>query len=91
MHSPASPRLAHCRAFLETLTLVLSRCERERRASCAQSPCKRDVITHDVRTRCYGDGGGRTILDALFRLAPIAGERTEVRGLILLFEDSVGS
>ena len=58
------------RALLETLTLVLSLCERERRALCA-------VTLHAgrnyMRTRCYGDSGGRTILDALFRLAQLAG------------------
>jgi len=71
MYSPASPRLAHCRGLLELLTLILSLCERERRAALEERKDPR--------------------VNALVRLAPIAGERTEVRGLILLFEDSVGS
>jgi hypothetical protein len=57
------------RDLVETLTLILSLCQRERRA------------TRDERKD--------PSVDALVRLASLCGERIQVRGVFLLFENSI--
>src|SRR6266480_6511384 len=49
---PASRRLAHCRNLVETLTLVLSRCERERRATRDERKDPQRGCTRPPRPAC---------------------------------------
>ena len=59
--------------LVETLTLILSLCQRERRALSERSSCKWDVLIPDRAHRVIYGGGGIDIMDALFRLAPLTG------------------